>query len=844
MRRQTSAFQPVSEVSRQLDDTAYDNVKIVKDNIDSVNTVAEALDAGSFDVVATNVDDVVIVADNIDSVSTVATDIANINTIATNISDINTISTNMDDINTLVDTFETGDYTTIVTNIGDIVTVADNIASVNTTATSIANVNTVSTNIINVDTTATNITKVVDVADDLVKINSVSDDLVNIDLVALDLDNIDLVAGSISGVNTVSTNIDDVNTVSTNMVDINAIADNIDEILLADENAETATTKAEEAAESATDSQLKAWIAEANQKTADSYATEAEDTFVKVYTSNGDGTFTATDTTEYSALHYAAKGSDFATTSQEGAQVILDNKTNLDLVAEDLGNIDKVADDLPSIDIASENIDSIKTVAANIDDIVLSMAAYKLGTPGEIGFGVATARPEQYNAAGLVPYEGHDIVTSPNYAKYLHVASGSTLYYIPKHYYKQTINEVLFSDVPLVGYVLDRSFINAGIEIAGVFVFAYGGSNNAGKLSARQGYDPVSTNSAHNPISALSTAPANNYGGVYKAVKSCDAKAFATPIWERTMLARLARAHGKAATSQTACAFMDVNPKQPKGNNNNALKDYNDAGVTFTSSGYSNCALTGSGTPFAKTTHNGQECGIADLNGNMWEVCSGLTYKARTGATGTSGTNAVSLTAHGYIVGDKMAFGATPSTGATYNTALYTVATVIDANNFTLSTNLERNILATDGIYTGKTFYILKESVDITAIIDDSTTAGTGAYDINLYEQIDLSATVFDNSGWTYLGNAANQVFEFNTDRNSAAYKRASIGIPLVAGISAGGTTDFGNDAIYRYLRHDLAVLAGGDWGDTSNAGVGAVTLLYSRTNSYGSVGVRASFLG
>ncbi|MDY0292903.1 MAG: hypothetical protein RBR02_11285, partial [Desulfuromonadaceae bacterium] len=47
--------------------------------------------------------------------------------------------------------------------------------------------------------------------------------------------------------------------------------------------------------------------AEANQKTADSYATEAEDTFVKVYTSNGDGTFTATDTAEYSALHWRNK---------------------------------------------------------------------------------------------------------------------------------------------------------------------------------------------------------------------------------------------------------------------------------------------------------------------------------------------------------------------------------------------------------------------------------------------------------------------------------------------------------------------------------------------------------
>ena len=41
--------------------------------------------------------------------------------------------------------------------------------------------------------------------------------------------------------------------------------------------------------------------------------------------------------------------------------------------------------------------------------------------------------------------------------------------------------------------------------------------------------------------------------------------------------------------------------------------------------------MTGSGVPFAKTTHNGQACGVADLNGNMWEVASGF---IRTNANG------------------------------------------------------------------------------------------------------------------------------------------------------------------------------------------------------------------
>jgi len=53
------------------------------------------------------------------------------------------------------------------------------------------------------------------------------------------------------------------------------------------------------------EAQLSMWISEAEAMTADSYATEAVNVPVKIYTSNGDGTFTITDTTEYSSYHWS-----------------------------------------------------------------------------------------------------------------------------------------------------------------------------------------------------------------------------------------------------------------------------------------------------------------------------------------------------------------------------------------------------------------------------------------------------------------------------------------------------------------------------------------------------------
>jgi hypothetical protein len=64
-------------------------------------------------------------------------------------------------------------------------------------------------------------------------------------------------------------------------------------------------------AANATQAELYEWEAEAERLTADSYATEAEDTFVNIVTSDGDGTFTYTPTTDYSALHYSLKAATF-----------------------------------------------------------------------------------------------------------------------------------------------------------------------------------------------------------------------------------------------------------------------------------------------------------------------------------------------------------------------------------------------------------------------------------------------------------------------------------------------------------------------------------------------------
>ena len=88
-------------------------------------------------------------------------------------------------------------------------------------------------------------------------------------------------------------------------------------------NADVVSTNADAITTSnnATASQLRAWEAEASKLTSDSYATEPVGVFVKVYTSDGDGTFTATPTTEYSALHWGTLADTYTKVELDAGQL-------------------------------------------------------------------------------------------------------------------------------------------------------------------------------------------------------------------------------------------------------------------------------------------------------------------------------------------------------------------------------------------------------------------------------------------------------------------------------------------------------------------------------------------
>lgn len=408
-----------------------------------------------------------------------------------------------------------------------------------------------------------------------------------------------------------------------------------------------------------------------------------------------------------------------------------------------------------------------------------------IGTPGELGFGVGVALTVPETLTGMTGFETN---TSDNFGNY-QTSNGSVFVFIPKFYFKWESNNLSISDNDEGGtYALHRAFINAGTEQDGFFISKYGCGNQSNTVVSKAGLDPISTSSTHNGIASLSSVTENIYASALLAVKDFGSNYHCSSIFQMNALALLAYAQGKAGIN---CAYSDIAPYLPKGNNNNALADVNDVGLTFTSSGYSNCALTGSGSVLAKTTHNGQNCGVADVNGNMYTIAIGLT---RPGASAT------------------------------------------DTANDSYGTN---------------SFYVLKEDSDINNLnmnwtAGDSltnTTFGDEAYLSGAnspYEAVDIPQ-IGQNTGSTYLGSGTNQVFDFSTDKNTSIYKWSACAVPSSTGTDGTGTTEFGNDRFYEYHRANLVPVVGGNWGLASGAGVFSVSTSYYRTYSGTAVGFRAS---
>lgn len=315
-----------------------------------------------------------------------------------------------------------------------------------------------------------------------------------------------------------------------------------------------------------------------------------------------------------------------------------------------------------------------------------------IGMPGQQGFGVGIAPSLP---AGFAKLYGTEDPASDNYGNYQY-SDGSVMCYIPAFYYKYgtganglALNVVsvapyaTYADVATAaaaGYALHRAFYNGGTIRPGVFVDKYLCSNNSGIASSLKNGNPLTSAQrgtiVNTAFSTLNGAPANAYFGAIAAAKTRGGAFFCKTRFIRAAIALLALAHASSATSTAYCGWYSAGSTNfPKGCNNNALGDVNDASIAYAEDGSgTTCGKTGSANFFSRTTHNGQNCGIADLSGPIWEIELGLTSDGVSYYLLNTGVDAATITSGNTLATD--AWGATglaamyTNLGATYGSLL------------------------------------------------------------------------------------------------------------------------------------------------------------------------------
>lgn len=387
-------------------------------------------------------------------------------------------------------------------------------------------------------------------------------------------------------------------------------------------------------------------------------------------------------------------------------------------------------------------------------DVHETSVARGILTPGELGFGCGVASDTLATSLNLTGMPGFRDPASANYGNYWD-ANQNVFVFIPKFYFKWEHNTVFVSPVEREGYVIHRAFINAGREIEGFFIGKYqmGWKNN----KAASVYGPV----WNFQYGYTYLEEANKLGARYTIIN----------IFMFNALAILSKCQRQSGRN---CAWVDISPYYPKGNNNNG-RDLNDPSVFYYGSqpGY-----TGSGTPFAKTTHNGQNCGVADVNGNVWEFALGIT---------SEGTK--------YFV---------PK----------------------LTTDMTR---FTHNVKSGER-------------VDEQCAWGDNAYLSNpsgFFEELNITGTVLTAAPNVHysFGNGGAQVLPFNATKGSDQWKLSCLGVPLMSGVTAEaskGTEEFGNDSMFgpgNKVTYLIPFLGGG-YSPVTHAGVFSQYLGHPRTVS------------
>ena len=256
--------------------------------------------------------------------------------------------------------------------------------------------------------------------------------------------------------------------------------------------------------------------------------------------------------------------------------------------------------------------------------------------PSEPGFGGGLASDKALKRLGLEKLSGTEDRDSIEYANYVHTATGSIMHFTPAMYQKITFEsgapyyglKVEFSKEKKEGFVLNRSFINGGQIVEGVFMDKFINSIKNGKnVSVKDGI-PASLHSSYQPISQLGAAM--NFGGCIDAAKKRGGT-FLTPKWVRDyyillMLAKYQKCYDEG-TLYDLIAWANTTPHVVRGCNNGALSDHNDNTIKYAATGDGRGGKTGGVSTeldLKKISILGDGASPVDFNGVMYEVMFGL----------------------------------------------------------------------------------------------------------------------------------------------------------------------------------------------------------------------------
>lgn len=264
-----------------------------------------------------------------------------------------------------------------------------------------------------------------------------------------------------------------------------------------------------------------------------------------------------------------------------------------------------------------------------------------IGIAGQQGFGVGVygGDPADLTAIGLTPMEGCEDPSSANYGNYIHTNT-SVMVYIPAFCYRignanapsyanDSANALEIRDASKGignGWVLHRAFINGGKRKLGFFIDKYLCSADHDiniATSIADAHQLMTCNGATATTSTQSMPDCT--GDTTDAITLCRARGQAyacASAFQWSALSMLSLAHGQAATSTDYCAWYSSSNSFPKGCNNGKYGDVNDNTISY-GRHYDYMGKTGSGSPPQKVTHNGQLCGVADVNGVSRQILLG-----------------------------------------------------------------------------------------------------------------------------------------------------------------------------------------------------------------------------